>query len=186
MFYKPRKLTMLINSLFAFFAFTTLISPIEAGIILILTAYIVYILTPKQHTPDNDSDRLTDNTGTDGTNIYMYLQSAWLGRQPLLRTFLPFFIIFNSTLFYADYRVDNGTYTIASWLTILVILALPVFWWTVAVWRSSIHAKPLWASTARFFTIAVYYEYLLRLIIAYYYPHIWFNCQQLIIELGDC
>ena len=175
---------MLINSLYAFFAFTTLISPLEAGIILVLTAYIVYILTPKQYA--NDSYPLTENTEADNNNIYMYIQSAWLGRQPLLRTFLPFFIIFNSTLFYADYRVDNGTYTIASWLTILVILALPVFWWTVAVWRCSIHAKHLWASTARFITIAVYYEYLLRLTIAYYYPQIWFNCQQLIIELGDC
>ena len=177
---------MLINSLSAFFAFTSLISPLEASIILLLTVFISYILTPEQHANDNNSYGLIEKTGTDGTNIYIYLQSAWLGRQSLLRTFLPFFIIFNSALFYADYRVDNGTYTIASWLTILVILALPTFWWTVAVWRSSIQTNRLWASTARFFTIAVYYEYLLRIIIAYKYPHIWFNCQQLIIEFGDC
>ena len=177
---------MLINSLSAFFAFTTLISPLEAGIILVVTFFIVYILMPKQYEIDYASYGLTENTGADGTNIYMYIQSAWLGRQSLVRTFFPFFIIFNSALFYADYRVANGTYTIASWLTILVILALPVFWWTVAVWRCSIHANRLWASLARFFTIAVYYEYLLRIMIAYYYPHIWFNCQQLIIEFGDC
>ncbi len=176
---------MLINSLSAFFAFTSLISPLEASIILGVTAYIVFILTPKQDAIESGSFELT-KTSHDNANFYMYLQSAWLGRQSLLLTFLPFFIILNSALWYADYRVDNGKYTIASWLTILVILALPVFWWTVSVWRCSVHANRLWASTARFFTIAVYYECILRLIIAYYYPHIWFDCQQLIMELGDC
>ncbi|NOQ13314.1 MAG: hypothetical protein GQ583_02380 [Methyloprofundus sp.] len=177
---------MLINSLSALFAFTSLINPFEACIILALTFYIVYILTPKQNPHDNGTDNLTEIAANDNTNIYMYIQSAWLGRQSLLRTFLPFFIIFNSALFYADYRAENGTYTIASWLTLLVILALPMFWWTVAVWRCSTHVKRLWGCVARFFTIAVYYEYLLRIIIAYYYPNIWFNCQQLIIEFGDC
>lgn len=175
---------MLISSLSAFFTFTSLISPLEAVIILVVTAYIIYILTPNQQANDSAPYKLIQNTGD--INIYTYLQSAWLGRQPLLRTFLPFFIILNGALFYADYRVDDGSYTIASWLTMLVILALPVFWWTIAVWRCSIHATRLWASAARFFTITVYYEYLLRIMIAYYYPHIWFNCQQLIIELGDC
>ena len=177
---------MFINSLSALFAFTSLINPIEACIILALTFYIVYILTPKQNSTDNDAYNLAKLTANDNTNFYMYIQSAWLGRQSLLRTFLPFFVIFNSALFYADFRVDNGTYTIASWLTMLVILALPTLWWTIAVWRCSINANRLWACMARFFTIAVYYEYLLRIIIAYYYPNIWFNCQQLVVEFGDC
>lgn len=177
---------MLINSLAALFAFTGLINPFEACITLALTFYIVYIFTPKQSSNDNDAYHLAKIAANDNSNIYMYIQSAWLGRQSLLRTFLPFFVIFNAALFYADYRVDNGTYTIASWLTMLVILALPVFWWTVAVWRCSAHAHRLWGSVARFLTIAVYYEYLLRIIIAYYYPNIWFNCQQLVIEFGDC
>ena len=144
--------------------------------------YIVYILTPQQNPYDNSTDNLTKIAANDNTNIYMYIQSAWLGRTSLIRAFLPFFIIFNSALFYADYRSDNGTYTIASWLTILVILALPVFWWTIAVWRCSRHDSRIWASAARFVTVAVCYEYILRVIIAYDYPQIWFNCQQLIIE----
>lgn len=175
---------MLINSLSALFAYTTFISPVETAIILIITAYILYILTSWQQTNTHELERVKNNN--DMNNIYMYIQSAWLGRQSLISAFLPFLIIFNGTLLYADYRADNGTYTIASWLTILVILALPVCWWTISVWRCSFHASRLWASIARFFTVAVYYEYLLRIIIGYYYPHIWFNCQQLIIELGDC
>ncbi len=176
---------MLINSLSAFFSFTSLINPLEAGVILLITAYCVYILTPQQASDYQDVYPLVD-TSPGSDTIYMYLQSAWLGRLSLLRTFLPFFIILNAALFYADYRVDSGSYTIASWLTILVIFALPVVWWTVAVWRCSVHAPRLWATAARFLTVAVYYEYVLRLLIGYYYPQIWFNCQQLIIEFGEC
>ncbi|RLA25597.1 MAG: hypothetical protein DRQ62_02065 [Gammaproteobacteria bacterium] len=174
---------MLINSLSALFAYTNLINYIEASIILLITLSIVYMLTADK-LADGEHDRLI--IGSDNTNIYMYIQSTWLGRQSLLRAFLPFFIILNCALWYADYRSYNGSYTIASWLTILVILALPVLWWTISVWRCSVHASRFWASIARFFTIAVYYEFFLRLIIGYYYPQIWFNCQQLIIEFGDC
>ncbi len=177
---------MLINSLSAFFAFTTLISPVEVSIILGVTAYTVFLLTPKQYTNDINTWEGVKNSPHDSFDIYMYLQSTWLGRQSLLLTFVPFFLIINSALMYADYRVDTGTYTIASWLTILVILALPTFWWTISVWRCSASANRLWAILARFFTIAVYYECILRIIIAYYYPQIWFNCRQLIMELGDC
>ncbi|WP_428353907.1 hypothetical protein [Methyloprofundus sp.] len=174
---------MFINSLAAFFAYTTFLSPIETGVILLITAYTIYALTPERVMLDPSEASLAK---ADNQGFYMYIQSAWLGRQSLARTFFPFFVICNSTFFYADYRSENGTYTIESWLTILVILASPVLWWTVSVWRSSIHASRFWASMARFFTVAVYYEYILRLIIGYYYPHIWFNCQQLIIEFGDC
>ncbi|SMG66651.1 conserved hypothetical protein, membrane [methanotrophic bacterial endosymbiont of Bathymodiolus sp.] len=171
---------MFINTLAAFFVFTSLISPIEAAVILLLTVYTIYILTPAQALNQEVPLSLK------GINIYMYLQSAWLGRLSLLAVFSPFFIILNGALFYADYRSDVGTYTIASWLTMLVILALPLFWWTISVWRCSSHASRIWATMARFLTVAVYYEYSLRLLIGYYYPQIWFNCQQLIIEYGDC
>ncbi len=177
---------MLINSLSAIFAFTSLISPLEAGFILLLTACMVYLLTSKQQTGYIDSHVLTEQSHSYVTKFYFYIQSAWQGKLSLLAAFLPFFTVFNIALFYADYRADNGSYTIASWLTILVILATPVLWWTVAVWRCSRHVNRLAASVARFLTIAVYYEYLLRIIIAYYYPQIWFNCQQLVIEFGDC
>jgi len=186
MFYNHGKLIMLINSLSAFFVFTSLISPLEAGFILLLTVYMIYLLTPNQQTSHISSSILTEKSYSYGAKTYLYIQSAWLGKLSLLVAFLPFFIIFNVALFYADYRADNGSYTIASWLTLLVILAIPTFWWTFAVWRCSINANRLTASIARFFTIAVYYEYLLRIIIAYYYPQIWFNCQQIVIEFGDC
>jgi len=173
---------MLINTLSAFFAYTNLINALETGLILLVTWSMVYMLIPGKSV-DSEPESIAVNPDND---IYMYLQSAWLGRETLLRAFLPFFIILNGTLMYADYRSNNGTYTIASWLTILVILAIPTMWWTIAVWRCSIGANRLWASIARLLTITVYYEAVLRLLIGYYYPTIWFNCQQLIIEYGDC
>ncbi|BCG64091.1 MAG: hypothetical protein methR_P1857 [Methyloprofundus sp.] len=173
---------MLINTLTSLFAYTSLINPLEASIILLITANIIYILTPNRKPDAEPSISITKPQ----FNIYMYLQEAWLGKESLLRACMPFFIIFNSSLFYADYRAINGSYTIESWLTILIILALPTLWWTISVWRCSVHASRLWATTARFVTIVAAYEYCLRIAIAKYYPEIFFNCQQLIMEFGDC
>lgn len=173
---------MLINTLSAFFAYTDLINLLEAGMILLITATIVFMITSEKITIDQ-SQELKISADND---IYMYLQGCWLGREGLWRAFIPFFIILNGALIYADYRSSVGTYTIASWLTILVILALPTLWWTISIWRCSTHSNRWWATTARFFTIAVFYELILRLLIGYYYPQIWFNCQQLIMEFGDC
>jgi len=173
---------MLINVLTAFFTFTHLINLWEVTLILLVTAYIMYLLTPNSE-PNTDyaADIPPD------TSIYIYLLSAWLGRLPLIQAFLPFYIILNGVLFYIDYRIADSSYTIASWVSMHIIFAIPVLWWTVAVWRCSNNkATRLWASAARFISITVYYEYLLRFIIRYYYPKIWFNCQQLVIEFGDC
>ena len=172
---------MLFYTLSALFAFTTLINPIEAAATLVVTAYIIYLLTPAQQY----IDKLTTAKNT-GIDAYSYLQDTWLGRQSLLWAFLPFFILINASFLYADYRSEDGSYTIASWLTLLVIFALPVIWWSISVWRCSLNDSRLSAVAARFCVTLVYYEYILRAIIAYYYPQIWFNCQQLIIEFGDC
>jgi len=173
---------MLIHTLAAFFIFTNLISPLEASAILLTTAYITYLLTPKRQVLLTDTPKpLTF------PSFYMYIHATWLGRESLIRAFLPFFILFNSALFYIDYRAATITYTISSWFTSLIILAIPLIWWTVAVWRCSYnHSNQLGACIARFCTIAAYYEYILRFIIRYYYPQIWFDCQQIVIELGDC
>ncbi len=173
---------MLINTLTALFAYTSLISPLETGIILLVSASIIYLLTPNRQTANATQHPIRHTP----FSLYMYLQWTWLGKESLIRAFLPFFIIVNACFFYADYRAVNGSYTIASWLTILTILALPTLWWIISVWRCSVNANRLWASIARLTTVIVIYEYCLRIIIAKYYPQIFFNCQQLIIEFGDC
>ncbi|MDT8424765.1 MAG: hypothetical protein RQ733_02190 [Methyloprofundus sp.] len=173
---------MLINVLTAFFSFTDLISPWEVILILLVTAYIAYLLTPQTIANTDYAVNVPPDT-----SIYSYLLSAWLGRLSLIQAFLPFYIILNAVLFYIDYRIANSSYTVASWVTMHIIFAIPLLWWTIAVWRCSNNkATRLWASAARFITITVHYEYLLRFIIRYYYPKIWFNCQQLVIEFGDC
>ncbi len=173
---------MLINTLAAFFAFTTVISPLEAGVILLITAYAIYLATAK------DNQSIADNTHKPiGAGIYMYIHAAWLGRLSLLRAFLPFFVIFNSVLFYIDYRAEMIRYTISSWFMTLVILAIPLIWWTVSVWRCSYNqTHQLITYLCRYLIVLAYYEYILRFMIRYYYPNIWFDCQQIAIELGDC
>jgi len=172
---------MLINALTILFNFTDLINPWELSLILIATAYAVQLLTSKNPYIKEWGALPTD------TSLYMYLFTAWQGRLTLLRTFLPFYLILNGTLFYIDYRIENGSYTIASWVTMHIIFALPTLWWTTSVWRCSAYSpNRIWSKIARFLTITVFYEYLLRFIIRFYYPGSWFNCQQLAIEFGDC
>ncbi|WP_221894034.1 hypothetical protein [Bathymodiolus japonicus methanotrophic gill symbiont] len=80
---------MFINSLTAFFAFTSFISPIETGVILLITAYTIYMLT-LTHRANEPAPMSTAETRR--ANIYMYLQSAWLGKLPLAAVFFPFLL----------------------------------------------------------------------------------------------
>jgi hypothetical protein len=101
--------------------------------------------------------------------------------------FWPFFIVLNGTLFYIDYLIDEGDFTVASWVTMHIIMAMPLIYWTGAVWRCSDKCLvKFWAVAARFMTVAAYFDFGLRWVIMEYYPQILFNCQQMITQWGDC
>lgn len=118
---------------------------------------------------------------------YLYLHATWFGRVALWKVFWPFLLLFNATIFYIDYRAANETYTIASWATMHIIFALPLVYWTVAVWRASDKCGSKWqASTARLITLYAYFEYLVRYLIWTEYPYTLFGCRQMMIEFGDC
>jgi len=83
--------------------------------------------------------------------------------------------------------IDEGDFTVASWVTMHIILAMPLIYWTGAVWRCSDKCRfKIWAVAARFMTVAAYFEFGLRWVIMEYYPQILFNCQQMITQWGDC
>jgi glucan phosphoethanolaminetransferase (alkaline phosphatase superfamily) len=114
------------------------------------------------------------------------LQWSWLGYLRLRDAFWPFFMLYNLALFYIDFRVQEGTFTVASWVTIHIILAMPLIYWTGAVWRCSMLClRRVEAAGARLMIVCSFLDLALRWVMYQYYPHIFFNCQQMIIQWGD-
>ena len=169
---------MLINSLSLLFAFTSFISWWEALAVGLAIVGLVFSVTAE---PAEQWEFRTPAT------LYYYLQWSWLGYLRLKDAFWPFFLLFNAVLFYIDYRIEENTFTVASWVTMHVILLMPLIYWTGAVWRCSDNcSNKLWAVAARWLTVAAYGELVLRYVIYQYYPNILFSCQQMIIQWGDC
>ncbi|QPK64415.1 hypothetical protein IVG45_05470 [Methylomonas sp. LL1] len=169
---------MLIDSLSLLFAFTSFISWYEALIVALAFAFLMYSITPE---PLPEWEERTPAT------LYFYLQWSWLGYLKLKDAFWPFFILYNAILLYIDYRVEEGTFTVASWVTMHVIMLMPLIYWTGAIWRCSKNCSSrIWPSVARWLTVAAYADLALRWVIYQYYPNILFNCQQMIIHWGDC
>lgn len=169
---------MLIDSLSLLFAFTSFITWYEALLVGLAFAILVYSITPA---PLPEWEERSPPT------LYFYLQWSWLGYLKLKDAFWPFAIFYNVILFYIDYRVQEGTFTVASWVTMHVIMAMPLIYWTGAVWRCSKNSSSrIWPSAARWMTLAAYCDLGLRWVIYQYYPNILFNCQQMIIHWGDC
>lgn len=169
---------MLIDSLSLLFAYTSFITWLEALMVGSALAVLIYAITP---IPSLNWQERTPAT------LYFYLQWSWLGYLKLKDAFWPFFILFNGILFYIDYRVQDGSFTVASWVTMHIIMAMPLIYWTGAVWRCSKNsASRIWPTIARWMTVMAYCDYALRWVIYQYFPNILFNCQQMIIQWGDC
>lgn len=169
---------MLIDSLSLLFAFTSFIAWYEALLVALALGILVFSLTPS---PAQEWEERTPAT------LYFYLQWSWLGYLRLKDAFWPFFLLYNAILFFIDYRIQEGNFTVASWATIHIILAMPLIYWTGAVWRCSDKGSSrIMAAAARLLTVAAYFDLLLRWVIYQYYPNILFNCQQMIIHWGDC
>ncbi|WP_150047058.1 MULTISPECIES: hypothetical protein [Methylomonas] len=169
---------MLIDSLSLLLAFTSFLSGYEVCLIALALGLLIYAVTPE---PDVGYEPRTP------TSLYFYLQWTWLGYIKLKDAFWPFFILYNSLLFYIDYRIDQGTFTVASWVTMHIIMAMPLIYWTGAVWRCSKNCQRRWSGVAaRWLVVAAYLDLALRWVIYQHYPNIMFNCQQMIIHWGDC
>ena len=116
-----------------------------------------------------------------------YLFAAWVGKVALRWVFWPFFLILNASLYAADTLAKTGMLTVSSWDDVHLMLLLPVIWWTTAVWRCSANTDlGIWAAGARLLTLAVFFEYGLKLLIRIDYPRIFFNCEELLLDYGSC
>lgn len=169
---------MFITTLPIIFTYIHLFSPLEAGLFLAAIFGLVYAYTPA---PQKTWQ------GQPNKDWYKFLQSAWLGDVALWQAFWPFFLFVNGVLYYADYRIANITYTIASWKTVHGMVFLPIIWWTVAVWRSSCHTRhKISAAAARSLTLYLFMELGLRFFISGQFPNTLFDCRLLMMQYGDC
>ena len=169
---------MFFNTLPIIFNFIHLFNALEAVIFLTTVFFLVYFYT-------SEVSRVWAEAHY--KSLYALLHGCWLGNAALWRAFWPFFVLVNGVFFYIDYRIDNVTYTIASWKTVHGMLFLPIIWWTVAVWRCSANThRKIWAVAARTMTVYIFIDLILRFYISNKFPHMLFDCRLLLIEYGDC
>lgn len=173
---------MFIYSVPILFAHMQLGTPLELIFIILLLFAVLYISTPFMHSSDEKHwVVLSDLT------LYKYLQHAWYGDLRLWIAFAPFFIILNFILFGTDTLAQRGYLTVSSWDEIHFILATPIIFWTITVWRNSYNTySRIWAAATRFMTLTVFFEYGLKLLIRKDYPRIFFQCQEITLDYASC
>jgi len=112
---------------------------------------------------------------------------SWLGGMSLYKVFWPFFIFLNLSLFAADVMSQTAVITVSTWDEIHSVLFLMIIWWVTSVWRCSGNTQAqMWSVLARFATLAVFAEYGLKLLIRIYYPRIFFNCEEALLDYVSC
>lgn len=167
---------MFIYSLPLFFTEIGLASPLE--LLIIFTALFVVLTISSPFSGEKLAFKVTANN---------YLFAAWCGNVALSWVFWPFFLILNAGLHLADTLAKTGSLTVSSWDDVHLMLLLPIVWWTTAIWRCSAHTQlRAWAGAARLVTVAVFFDYGLKLLIRIDYPRVFFNCEELLLDYGSC
>lgn len=173
---------MFINSLPIFFTYIQLGSPLDLLLIALLIYVVVYLSMPFIASgQDQTCIALT------GLSFYKYLLYSLMGQLKLWVVFWPFFILLNISLYLIDTLAMQGHFTVTSWDEVHFILLTPAIFWMISVWRNSSHTKwRLSGAGARFMTLAVVFEYVLKLVIRDDYPRIFFACQDIMLDYASC
>ena len=173
---------MFIYSLPILYAYIQLGSPQEYLFTLLFFLTLLTIATPSNpYFKDIKWGALSDLA------FYRYLLDSWNGYVKLWLVFWPFFIILNLSLFIADSLARTGNITVSSWDEIHLMLVVPAFSWTIAVWKNALNTRSRqWAVFARFMTLAVFFEYCLKGVIRLDYPRVFFNCQEAVLDYVTC
>ncbi len=173
---------MFIYSLPVLFTYMQFGTPLEFILVILFLLAMLRIVT----TVDEKFNEVEWGSVKDLT-LYQYLFDSWDGMVKLWLVFWPFFIILNVSLFLCDSLAKAGMFTVSSWDEIYFILLTPVLFWTTIVWRNSANTRSIyWAIAARFMTLAVFFEYALKLAIRRDYPRIFFECQDIALDYAAC
>lgn len=172
---------MFIYSLPLFFTYTNFGNPLELfGIVVIL--FLALLLSAPFPNEGFEEKPLNPSL-----YLYFYFLYAWTGQLSLSKVFWPFFTILNLGLFITDYQAKASEISVSSWDDLHFMFFFPSIFWTVAVWRSSANtSKKIWAAYARLFTLAVFFEYGLKIFIRSEYPNVFFECQEKMMDYMSC
>lgn len=172
---------MFINTLPIIFGHSQLFGPVDLLVAMSILFALLYFTAPVPG--ENPLAAASDS----GSGLYQYLYQAWWGELPLGIVLWPFFMILNGSLYAADTMVKDAVISVSSWENIHLILATPVLWWTIAVWRATEHSfYRLWSAGARWLVLSVYFEFALRVLIFQQYPRIFFNCEGAVMNYFSC
>ena len=171
---------MFINTLPFIFGYSQFTGPLELLIVFGCLLGVLYISSPF---PENSRQ----GWGCLGLGFYQYICRAWYGELLLSFIFWPFFLILNGAWYGTDTMAKAGMISVSSWDNVQIMLAGPVIWWTVAVWRGSERTgSRWWSACARLAVLSAYFEYGLRLYISQEYPRIFFMCEELLLDYFSC
>lgn len=119
--------------------------------------------------------------------LYYYCLYAWTAKLALWRVFWPFFIVLNIGIYAADYAMNIGAFTVSSWDDIHFMLFVFGCFWTVVVWRNSINClSQVWMASARLMTLAMFFEFGVKIVMRVYYPQILFDCTDRALDYLVC
>ena len=170
---------MFVNTLPLIFLYTTLVAPEELLVIALGVFSVIYVSTP-----DPDSGWRQE---PGSFSLHAYLLQGWAGNAKLWKIFWPYFLLLNGALLLFDYLVKNGMISVSSWDVLHFVMISPTIWWGVAIWRCSDKTqRRLWGAGARLMIAAVFFEYLLKLWIRITIPHIFFNCEDRLLDFVTC
>jgi len=173
---------MFIYSIPIFFAYIQFGTLQEYLITILFFLGLLYIATPS-----NSFFKETQWGRVSELTMYQYLFDSWNGLVKLWLVFWPFFIILNLSLYIVDSMARAGDLTVSSWDEIHFILLTPVLFWTIIVWRNPLNTcSRYWAIAARFMTLAVFFEFGLKLAIRIDYPRVFFQCQEAMLDYAAC
>ena len=160
------------------FSHTDLVQPLELVLMVSAIFAVLYISTPVAVKNCSGMKSIGQHS------LYQYLYQGWQGNISMWQVFWPFFVILNCSLLTADILAKTASFTVSSWDDVHLMLLIPMLWWSVAIWRSSAKVgRRVWSASARLLTLALIFELSLRLYIRMEYPRVFFNCQELLLDL---
>ncbi len=173
---------MFVYTLSFLFAQTSLFSPIEFLVIIIVLYTFLYFTAPYP-----GEHLTTPPTATEKTSFLLRLQAAFNGEMTLWLVFWPYFLIMNLILITADSLAVISSISVSSWDDILLMAFSSSLPWTVAIWRCSWQTNSrIWAALARLMTVCAFVDYGLRVFIRIDFPREFFNCQEAILNYSTC